>query len=289
MNLLKNTITILCLISASFCKAQSTIIPFGNKPIIDGVYDSNKWNDAFRLSIKLNNGIDSVNVYLKHNDTTLFIAFKNNLQSKSLFPEVLIDPNNDQSSAWLDDDWWLHASATDCYSIGKPSNYDSCKVVQKNWKAMPNMPSGPPTPPLIDYIEFEIPFTTVNLINDDFGIAFDVTNTFSNWNYWPTNANIDNPSSWQQVKLGSKNNVAVASQADQKHISINLNYFDGKLHVHSVYDLPMEIIIYNLFGNVVYSKISKSSFLETNLSAGYYLYSIKSSESTETGSLYLLK
>lgn len=184
--------------------AQSTlIIPCGTKPTMDGIVHPMEWADADTVYISIRNGMDSVGVLYKHDGANLHFAFLGNLQSTNTrFPEVMLDVGNDKTSAWEGDDWWFHVSATDCEYKGEHANYDSCETDRPNWIGIPNMNAGPPRPPYVDTIEIQIPLKTMNIKTDDkFGIAFNVTNTFNSWEYWPAAANIDRPSTWATATL----------------------------------------------------------------------------------------
>ena len=179
----------------SLAQTSTICIPYGLPATIDGNFSASEWAGANSLVINIS-AADSVIVYLKHDSLNLYLAYLNNLESSFRFPEIMVDPDNEKSSAWQPDDWWFHISATDCESIGIPSDYGDCSVVQPDWEGVPNMVSGPP---FVDTIEIIIPFVKAGIdlsLNDTIGLALDVTNTSSIWNMWPASADIDNPSTW---------------------------------------------------------------------------------------------
>lgn len=181
--------------------SQSLNIPCSLAPTLDGTIDSVEWARSDTAIISIMNGNNTVDVLVQHDNVSLFIAFMGNLQSTIRFPEVLIDVNNDKSQSWAAEDAWFHVSATDCESFGLPSNYDSCQLVRPNWTAIPNMIAGGPT---VDTIEIEIPFSTIGIqTGDTIGLAFDVTNTATFWEYWPSGASINNPSTWGTAILSN--------------------------------------------------------------------------------------
>jgi len=178
---------------------QSTIcIPYGSTPTIDGSQSAGEWSDANTTLLSILGGTDDIEIYFKHDSLNLHLLFVGKLHSSFIrCPEVFLDINNDKGSTWQSDDWWFHVSATDCEYQGEHSNYANCELVRPNWTAANNFPST--APPFADTIEIQIPFATVGIdINsgDTIGIAFDVTNTATLWEYWPTTADIDLPSTW---------------------------------------------------------------------------------------------
>lgn len=184
---------------------DSLFIPCGTSPTMDGVARPTEWVDADTVYISILNGQDSVAILYMHDGENLNFAFLGNLQSTNArFPEVLLDIGNDKTSTWQSEDWWFHVSATDCEYKGEHGNYDSCKTERPNWIGIPNMNSGPPQPPYVDTIEIQIPLNTIGVSTDDkLGLAFNVTNTFNSWEYWPTSADINKPSTWATATLES--------------------------------------------------------------------------------------
>jgi hypothetical protein len=147
------------------------------------------------------NASQKVMVKYKHDNANFYFVFLKNLESAMRMPEVVMDINNSKSATWQSDDWWFHVSGTDCESNGSPNNYSNCQPVQPGWEGVPNMSSGPP---YTDTVEIRISFTKVGLTlptHSVIGLAFDVTNTFSAWNFWPSGANINSPATWATAIL----------------------------------------------------------------------------------------
>jgi hypothetical protein len=82
--------------------------------------------------------------------------------------------------------------------------------------------SGPDT---IDTIEISIPFSTINLnlsTTDTVGISFEVTNTVNAWDYWPSTASIDDPSTWGEGVFTNQT-VGITSVLKSKDLVIYPN------------------------------------------------------------------
>jgi hypothetical protein len=175
-------------------------IPYGNASVIDGHITAGEWSDADSVEIIIN-ASQKVMVKYKHDNANFYFVFLKNLESAMRMPEVVMDINNSKSATWQSDDWWFHVSGTDCESNGSPNNYSNCQPVQPGWEGVPNMSSGPP---YTDTVEIRISFTKVGLTlptHSVIGLAFDVTNTFSAWNFWPSGANINSPATWATAIL----------------------------------------------------------------------------------------
>lgn len=192
---LRNLLFAVSLLSFSGITAQAPLlICSGSTPLIDGTVSPGEWNDANHSTILLPN--DSVVVHYKHNGDSLFLLYYGPLESSNvLFPEVLIDIYNNKAATWDSTDWWFHVSATDCYFNGQYGNYSgTCMPDHPAWSGFPNFAAGPP---YTDTVEIAIPFSTTGIsTGDTIGLAFDVTNTASNWKYWPSGASRNNPSTW---------------------------------------------------------------------------------------------
>jgi hypothetical protein len=154
--------------------AQMINIPFGTKSVIDGIFSTGEWDDAAQTNIYVQTDW-TVTVFYKHSDTSLYFAFTD---VKGVFgeryPDLLLDVQNDKSSAWKDDDWWLHASYNDCESSGEYNLWTSCQPTHYGWSAN-NFPLVAP-----GSIEMEISYQKIGLSsgsNDTIGIALEVSDT----------------------------------------------------------------------------------------------------------------
>jgi len=190
----KTKITTLFICLSAYLSGQTLTVPSATPVNINGTIDSLEWSDADTVLINHSSTVQT-KVLFKHDDTSLHVAFVDNLQSAGLhFPEILVDAANDQSLTFQPDDWWFHVSATDCEYQGQYGNYDSCMTVRPNWLAAPNF--IPMTGPTINKVEIKIPFNTIGVkVGDTIGLCF-VLNNFQTFRYFPSMADHLNPSTW---------------------------------------------------------------------------------------------
>lgn len=225
-------IFILLLISFIELKSQNTEIcfPYDSTVNIDGKFDLIEWQNSDSIIIGSNN---LTNIYFKHDSSNLYFAFVGNLQSASRIPEIIIDTDNGKETSWQSDDWWFHVSATDCEFQGQYGNYDNCELVRPNWLAEKNIAEGPPKPPYIDTIEIGIPLITLDIdISDTIGISILLTNIFSTWEHWPTEANRFNPNTWGTAIFNCEsqsNNII--NKKPYSSIKVYPNPSQGQLHI----------------------------------------------------------
>lgn len=173
-------------------------IEHGSTPAIDGVFSSGEWRDAKSIQISVEPGW-TVQVFLKHDNSNLLIAFTNLVNNRrNRYPELLLDVTNSKTASWNPDYWWFHASYNDCEGKGEYGVYTfgakgSCQKDHSDWMAN-NFPLSPQ-----GSIEMKIPYAKIGLVPSNgqtIGIACDVTDAISKWHYWPTTARIENPSTW---------------------------------------------------------------------------------------------
>jgi hypothetical protein len=196
--------------------AQEVNIPFGTIPIIDGVISTDEWTDAdWRLiDVQLN---WEVKVCYKHSDSSLFFAFiglKTTYGER--YPDILLDIKNDKKNSWNPDDWWFHASYNDCEGHGNYNNWLSCIPDHPGWSAN-NFPLSEP-----GIIEMEISYSKIGLSipnNDTIGIAFEVSDTHTDYHYFPFYAEIGDPSSWVNC-ITSKQTADIENQERKNIISV---------------------------------------------------------------------
>lgn len=172
------------------CGNESPIdIQSGIAPTIDGHIAADEWSDACTLEIEVNSDW-TVTVYYKHDASNLYIAFTNLVNEQERYPEVLIDANHDGTTSWEPDDWWFHASYQECEGEGMPNDYFPCTA--SGWEAN--------TFPLAEgIVEFRISYAKIGLepsSSEVIGIAFDVTDTWDEWQFWPQSADLHDPSTW---------------------------------------------------------------------------------------------
>lgn len=279
---LKNMVLFLSLVFQQNILAQSTlIIPYGSRPIIDGQKSIGEWEDgdSTRLAINANT---SVMVYYKHDSANLHIAFAGNLQAAMLFPEILLDINHSQSTAWELDDWWFHVSATDCDYQGIYGNYDSCQVVRPHWTAANNFT----TTSMIELVEIQIPFSTIQVdIHqvDTVGLSFVLTNTFSNWEHWPPSANRMSPATWGNAVFSTATPTALPTVEHQS--SKPLVYPNPSTGTFMLMPPPKmdayKVVLYDVLGTVVYVMDSEGSHeqeMHLNVEKGLYTLEFKNKE-----------
>ena len=194
MNKIITSLVLIIMISLEV-SAQYVNMRSGSPVVVDGIVSPMEWDDADSVLITISTGVE-VTVKFKHDGSNFNFAFMGNLESSNIrFPEILFDIDNDKSASWTND-WWFHVSATDCESNTAANDYSNCNAVQPDWTAESNFNTGPPT---TDTVEIQIPFAKVGFTStqtDTIGIAFDVTNTFNAWNYWPSGATNSDPSTW---------------------------------------------------------------------------------------------
>lgn len=173
-------------------------IPRGRTPKVDGKAGEGEWDDAHSLSLGVAEGY-AVTVRVKHDGESLWVAFEGLRGEPLRVPEVLLDVGNDKLKAWGEDDWWVHASASDCANRGRFNDYSTCTKSAEGWEANNFLP-GQEAPPQL--MELRIPFALVGLkVATPVGLAFDVTDTRERWNLWPRWAELEVPATWAEATL----------------------------------------------------------------------------------------
>lgn len=281
MNFFKKFSLALCIwfIAMDIVVSQQFItFPIGTPPGIDGVLKVMEWNDAASIDIRINAN-ETVKVFYKASSDTMYFAFIGRLESGNIrFPEICLDTRNDKTFFWDADDWWFHISATDCDHNGAPGVYTNCALVQDDWLAMPNIIQGLP---VTDSIEIAIPFSKVNLSSKDtFGIAFNVTNTFSTWNFWPGEATLNQPSTWATACFSQITSGGIQPIRAEEGIAIYPNPNNGIFTISSSNSFS-DVRLYDKLGKMVTSinhqeRVNSISVeLNTlNLQSGTYLICI---------------
>jgi hypothetical protein len=178
-------------------------IPVGAPARIDGSVKTGEWADADSLAIAVGPGW-IVPVLLKHDGLTLYVAFTNLVHSsRERYPEIFLDIDGDRSMRWSQDDWWLHASYSDCYARGRMDDYETCAQVQTGWSAN-NFPLRSGT------VEFRVDLGYFGVRSDTsragpgFGLAFDVMEDVNGErvsSVWPTTGQVLMPYSWAHACL----------------------------------------------------------------------------------------
>lgn len=97
--------------------------------------------------------------------------------------------------------WWLHASYNLCEGDGEFNVYNrdgvfQCAKQKPGWKAN-TFPLKQKEP-----MEIRISLSKLNLVPcRRFGLAFDVTDTQSHWDFWPITARLESPATWAECEL----------------------------------------------------------------------------------------
>jgi hypothetical protein len=184
---------ILTILSAAIEAKDSTLIPLGSAPRVDGIIQPDEWNDCNTAFIGIEEGW-LVKVLFKRDSANFYFCFMNlKHNNKELYPEILMDVKSDRSSEWEEDDWWFHASYQDCEAMGSYNIWD-CSPAKEGWSAN-NFPLDSAS-----VIEIQISFDKINFQPDtdkSIGIAFNVTDTRQAYYFWPVNAKMESPDTWQ--------------------------------------------------------------------------------------------
>jgi hypothetical protein len=117
------------------------------------------------------------------------------------YPELLIDPQNLKSKKWHVGQWWLHSSYNLCEGNGQFNVYTrngslQCAKEKHGWSAN-HFPLGSD-----DVMTIHVAFSKIGLLpRHPFGFAVDVTDTRSDWNFWPEDAILSSPKTWATAEL----------------------------------------------------------------------------------------
>lgn len=189
---------VLALIILFAASLTSQTIPFGKSVTVDGKIESNEWDKARKVSIKIEKGW-KVKIAFKQDENNLYFRFSNLKieENKELYPEVLIDATNSKTKTWEKNQWWFHASYSNCEGDGVFNNYKSCKKGEKTgWNAN-NFPLE-----ISGEVEISVSKSHLNLRTGDIlGLAFDVTDTDKKWFFYPARAKLESPETWANFKL----------------------------------------------------------------------------------------
>jgi hypothetical protein len=119
---MKYTILIAMLTQLSLSLSQEIIkITLTSTIKTDGLISYKEWDDANSIEISLTEGI-KIPVKFKRDNKKLYFLFEiPQLERKfpnGIYPEILLDIDNNKSSDWDSNDWWFNVSASDCFSQG---------------------------------------------------------------------------------------------------------------------------------------------------------------------------
>ena len=190
--------------AAAIPAAASVEIPLGEPPSIDGEFSHAEWAGATRVEFTANEGRIAIIGHLLQSACELYVAFEfaENPDGEIVIPEILIDPDNSKAEAWEPDDWWFHVSAQNCDAEGGYDDYSRCALRRPNWIGRPNFAPDPHSVPL-PAIEIRIPFWMVGISSEaPFGLTLSALAFPSETRgSWPTDAEIDHPSTWGEASL----------------------------------------------------------------------------------------
>ncbi len=274
------TLTFLSFLLSPSLKAQWTAKPlsFTEDSIqIDGQLNEQSW--AFADPVWIVNGSDSIKIRTLYNNANLYFAFTGKLESaNALFPEILIDADNQRAATWQTNDWWFHVSATDCENKGAYGVYNNCLLVQPGWRGVPNFSPGMP---MTDTVEIAIPLskleTTIQAGNT-MNISVLVTNTFSIYRHWPATADRNNPSTWGTLSFVFQTGL---QPVQQEKLPFRVIHNQGnELRLLFPSSAPQSAILMDYSGRIIKTATETNSNFITlkHLQPGIYLMK------TETGS-----
>jgi hypothetical protein len=172
-------------------------IPEGTPVVVDGVIAPDEWSDAGTVTIDAR-ADSTITVHFKHDGANLLFAFTGFAQPIRHVPEVMLDVTNGKEIVWGPNHWWFHASATDCWTVGRYNDFDTCVPEAPTWEASNASHSR-------ERFEMSIPFSTVGMTLDTtpvIGIAFDVMGQ-GHWDLWPHLAQLGIPRSWGEAVLAT--------------------------------------------------------------------------------------
>jgi hypothetical protein len=193
------------------------------------------------------------------------------------YPDVFLDVNNDKNIVWSTDDWWLHASYNDCEGNGLYNVWSSCQPSHPGWNAN-NFPLSSP-----GIIEIEINYSKIgmqNSISDTIGIGFEVSDTYTNYHYFPASSLIGNPSTWATGIVSYNTNISGIDNNKRKlKIFPNPSGSSIKITFPNPENEKYSLIIYNSTGQLIetFYNISGNEVSINNkiLEKGMYFFKIQ--------------
>lgn len=179
--------------------APSIVIPTGTSGVVDGRETPGEWDEAVEVPIRVDSEW-TVRVRLKHDGEALWAAFSNLRDGVPRMPELMVDAHHDGRGVWDEDDRWFHASFQDCMARGRHDDYSACTPEHDEFEAT-NAAGDTEFP---EVMEIRIPLRVLGLdpsSGRQFGIALNVTDTSTNWSFWPAEAQLGAPGSWGEARL----------------------------------------------------------------------------------------
>lgn len=257
--------------------AQDIVVPLDTNTVtVDGVLNAAEWQNAATATINVNS-TDNITVRYKYYQGTMYFVFTGKLESaNALFPEVLIDAKNQGGSMWMNDQWWLHVSATDCEHNGAYGVYDNCQTVQTGWEGAPNFTAGAP---MTDTVEMSVSFAKVGFdiaTMDTMRIAFVVTNTANIFKLYPSAADRNIPATWATAVF-SKTAAGVEEQIVEDIAFVYPNPVQNTLYIKSN-EAGVKVLLCDVTGCVVQQQITSEKVHTIDMCtmpAGLYIVSIE--------------
>lgn len=180
------------------CGESPIEIEQGNRIVVDGEIGEEEWYQAQSFQLESVDNVDAKVMY-KHDKDNLLIAYITtaNPDEHINYPEIVIDPKNNDGIDMQDDDFWFHVSDKDCYAKGKVEDYlSNCFVESGKWTAGPNFGTEESLKP-INIVEIEIPLDLVGIEMDKpFGMAITLGVGADKRTSFPENIDLENPSTW---------------------------------------------------------------------------------------------
>jgi hypothetical protein len=144
----------------------------------------------------------AIEVRCNHDDRELTCVIANLKHGEEeRYPELLIDPQNRRSSNWQRGQWWLHSSYNLCEGNGEFNVYvhngiHRCTKDKPGWRAN-HFPLNAD-----DAMTIHVLLSKIGLLpGHRFGFAVDVTDTQSDWHFWPPGASLKSPATWGAAEL----------------------------------------------------------------------------------------
>jgi uncharacterized repeat protein (TIGR01451 family) len=169
---------------ASTTAAESIDVNFGIAPTLDATITGTEWDDAESVNVSV--GGTNGTIYFKHDGENLYLAFQ---YSSGQMAEVYVDKDHDEGTAPGTDDLCLHASTALMERFGTGTAWTGWNTVITDWDA----DTGYPT-----VREFSIPFSYLDITAGTpktLGLLLYMFTT-SEGGYWPSGADVDDPSTW---------------------------------------------------------------------------------------------
>jgi hypothetical protein len=275
--MLKLTFSLLFSFAFLFSNSQPIIqANFGDHMYMDGIAYGLEYQNVDTIDI-FNNSGDSTEFRIMYDLDNLYIAAIGNLESKNLFPEVLISSKWDNSTSWESgEDWFFHVSATDCESSVQYGDFNNCDTVQPDWIGIPNFEPGQP---FTEVVEIAIPFSKIGYqlsSSDTIAICLMTTNTFNQFNYFPKQSSYNNPTTWAKLVLESAGTSNTELNYRSKKIFLYPNPAENLISL-SNFEVNTKYFITDILGREINSGFldNRGEINVASLKSGVYLLNVE--------------